>query len=436
MVVGESFMQLMQPVRGTQDLLPEKSGRHRVVRETARANSALYGFTEISTPILEFTEVFSRPIGESSDIVTKEMYTFTDRGGEEVTLRPENTAGVVRAILSNGLVQSAPLKFFYDGPMFRYERPQKGRLRQFHQIGVELIGVAQPQADIEVIALGNRILDELGVRERTVLELNTLGDLESRVAYREALVSYFSDHVSELSSDSRRKLAKNPLRIFDSKAEGDRRIFPDAPQFSTFLNKSSEDFFARVQNGLCRIGIAYRVNPRLVRGLDYYTHTAFEFVTTELGAQGTVIGGGRYDGLVEMMGGPAMPGVGWAAGIERLAMLIADPPAPPRPVAVVPIGDAGGSMALVIAEVLRHHGWVVDVGYSGNLSRRMRRASRLNARAAVLIGDEEAARHVVRLRDLDSGEQTDVPARLPEDPAVPMDQRLVELRARLQAIGD
>ena len=202
------------------------------------------------------------------------------------------------------------------------------------------------------------------------------------------------------------------------------------------MTKSSEYFFTHVQNGLIRVGISYRVNPRLVRGLDYYTHTAFEFVTTELGAQGTVMGGGRYDGLVEMMGGPAMPGVGWAAGIERLAMLIADPPAPPRPVAIVPIGEAGGSIALVIAEVLRDHGWVVDLGYSGNLSRRMRRASRLNARAAVLIGDDEAARNVVRLRDLDTGEQSDVPARLPADPAVPMDQRLVELRSRLQAIGN
>jgi histidyl-tRNA synthetase len=429
-------MQLMQPVRGTQDLLPEKSRRHRLVSETARTSAELYGYTEISTPILEFTEVFSRPIGETSDIVTKEMYTFRDRGGEEVTLRPENTAGVVRAILSNGLVQSAPLKFFYDGPMFRYERPQKGRFRQFHQIGVELIGVAHPHADIEVIALGNRILDGLGVRNHTVLELNTLGDLESRAGYREALVAYFSHYISELSLDSRRKLDRNPLRIFDSKDDGDRRIFTDAPMLSKYLNKSSDDFFTRVQNGLSQVGIAYRVNPRLVRGLDYYTHTAFEFVTTDLGAQGTVMAGGRYDGLVEMMGGPAMPGVGWAAGIERLAMLIADPPAPPRPVAIVPIGEAGGSMALVIAEVLRDHGWVVDLGYSGNLSRRMRRASRLNARAAVLIGDDEAARNVVRLRNLDTGEQSDVPARVPEDPAAPMDQRFAELRARLQAIGD
>src|SRR6476469_9221688 len=207
----------LQPARGTQDLLPEMARRHRRVSDTARQLAALYGFAEMATPVFEFTEVFARPIGETSDIVSKEMYTFADRGGEEVTLRPENTAGVVRAVLSNGLVQSAPLKFFYSGPMFRYERPQKGRFRQFHQIGVELIGVAQPQADIEVIALGRRILDALGIADRVVLELNTLGDPESRAAYRDALVGYFSARKSELSEDSRRRLETNPLRILDSK---------------------------------------------------------------------------------------------------------------------------------------------------------------------------------------------------------------------------
>ena len=207
----------LQPARGTQDLLPEAARRHRRVSETARAVSELYGFAEMATPIFEFTEVFARPIGEHTDIVAKEMYTFADRGGEEVTLRPENTAGVVRAVLSNGLTQTTPLKFFYSGPMFRYERPQKGRFRQFHQIGVELLGVAQPQGDVEIIALGNRILAALGVRERTVLELNTLGDPASRAAYREALVSYFSAHAQNLSEDSRRRLERNPLRIFDSK---------------------------------------------------------------------------------------------------------------------------------------------------------------------------------------------------------------------------
>ena len=416
-------MRALQPARGTQDLLPEAARRHRRVIETAHAGAELYGFAEMATPIFEFTEVFARPIGEHTDIVAKEMYTFTDRGGEEVTLRPENTAGVVRAVISNGLAQSVPLKFFYSGPMFRYERPQKGRFRQFHQFGVELIGVAQPQADIEVIALGNRILDTLGLRARVVLELNTLGDPESRAAYREALVSYFSTKVSELSEDSRRRLDRNPLRIFDSKEETDQRVAREAPAFADYLNPESRNFFDRVRSGLDRLGIDYRLNPRLVRGLDYYTHTAFEFVTADLGAQGTVMGGGRYDGLVEVMGGPALPGVGWAAGIERLAMLIDEPPGPPRPVAVVPIGEAAEPAALTLAEVLRNNDCPVDLSYTGNVARRMRRANRVNARVAVLIGEDEIARNVVALRDLDTGEQVEVP----------MDLSLSELRARLQA---
>ena len=414
-------MRALQPVRGTQDLLPEAARRHRRVVESARAAAELYGFAEMATPIFEFTEVFARPIGEHTDIVAKEMYTFNDRGGEEVTLRPENTAGVVRSVISNGLAQSVPLKFFYSGPMFRYERPQKGRFRQFHQIGVELIGVAQPQADIEVIALGSRILDALGIGERVELELNTLGDPASRAAYREALVCYFSARVSELSEDSRRRLERNPLRIFDSKEETDQRVARDAPPFADYLNAESRDFFDQVRAGLDRLGIYNRVNPRLVRGLDYYTHTAFEFVTRDLGAQGTVMGGGRYDGLVELMGGPALPGVGWAAGIERLAMLIAAPPPPRRPVAVVPIGEAAEGAALTLAEVLRNNGCPVDLSYSGNVARRMRRANQINARVAVLIGEDEIARNVVALRDLDSGEQNEVP----------MDQSLSELRARL-----
>src|SRR5438105_12201920 len=256
----------LQPVRGTQDLLPAVARRHRRVSEAARGLAALYGFAEIATPIFEFTEVFARPIGEHNDIVAKEMYTFTDRGGEEVTLRPENTAGVVRAVLSNGLVQQTPLKFFYSGPMFRYERPQKGRFRQFHQIGVELLGVATPQADIEVIALGQRILKELGIAARVVLALNTLGDPASRAAYREALVSYFSARKSDLSEDSRRRLERNPLRILDSKDPGDQRLAAEAPDFSEYLNDASREFFARVRDGLDALGIAYRRNPRLVRG--------------------------------------------------------------------------------------------------------------------------------------------------------------------------
>jgi histidyl-tRNA synthetase len=427
-------MQPLQPVRGTQDLLPETARRHRRVSETAREMAELYGFAEIATPIFEFTEVFARPIGEHTDIVAKEMYSLKDRGGEDLSLRPEYTAGIVRAVLSNGLTQSAPLKFFSSGPVFRYERPQKGRFRQFHQINVELLGAGQPQADIEVIALAHRVLRELGVGDRVTLELNTLGDPPSRVCYRDALVAYFAARRAELSEDSQRRLDTNPLRILDSKDAGDIRVNADAPPFDDYINAASRDFIKRVSAGLERLGIAYRLNPRLVRGLDYYTHTVFEFVTTDLGAQGTVLAGGRYDGLVEMMGGPEMPGVGWAAGIERLAMLIAEPPAPPRPIAVVPIGEAGEARALVMAEMLRDHGFAVDLAYSGNLQRRMRRANRVNARVAVLIGDEEAARGEVRLRDLDSGEQTDVPAPLPTGAKSAAENGLAELRARLKTL--
>jgi histidyl-tRNA synthetase len=415
-------MRALQPVRGTQDLLPEAARRHHRVVESARSAAELYGFAEMATPIFEFTEVFARPIGEHTDIVAKEMYTFTDRSGEEVTLRPENTAGVVRSLISNGLAQSVRLKFFYSGPMFRYERPQKGRFRQFHQIGVELIGVAQPQADMEVITLGSRILDALGIGQRVELELNTLGDSASRASYRQALVDYFSARVSELSDDSRRRLERNPLRIFDSKEGTDQRVAREAPPFADYLNAQSRDFFDQVRAGLDRLGIGYRLNPRLVRGLDYYTHTAFEFVTTNLGAQGTVMGGGRYDGLVEMMGGPALPGVGWAAGIERLAMLIAAPPSPPSPVALVPIGEAGEIAALKLAEDLRNRGFPIDLGYAGNLARRLRRADRIGAFAAILLGDDELARGVATVRDLIDGTQSEV--------------SLVELPTRLRVLAD
>ena len=399
----------LQPVRGTQDLLPDAHRRHRAVVETARGIAARYGYQEIATPIFEFTEVFARPIGVSSDIVSKEMYTFKDRGEEEITLRPEYTAGIVRAILSNGLTQSLPLKLFASGPMFRYERPQKGRFRQFHQIDVELIGVAQPLGDVEAIALGAEILDALGILKRTVLELNTLGDTASRAAYRAALVVYYEGHKGSLSEDSLRRLEVNPLRILDSKDDGDKRVNAEAPAFEAYLTPEARDFFAKVRAGLDALGITYQLNSRLVRGLDYYCHTAFEFVTTDLGAQGTVLGGGRYDGLMGIMGGPETPGIGWAAGIERLALLIDEPAGPQRPIVIVPLGEAGEAAGLTIAQSLRRAGFSVDLGYSGNLSRRMKRADKLNARAAIILGDNELARQVAALRDFDSGEQVEVP---------------------------
>jgi histidyl-tRNA synthetase len=402
-------MAQLQAVRGTQDLLPDAARRHRMVTETARAIAERYGFGEIVTPIFEFTEVFSRPIGEATDVVSKEMYTFKDRGGDEITLRPENTAGVARAVLSNGLTQSLPLKFFYSGPMFRYERPQAGRYRQFHQIGAELIGPAVPQADIEVIAMGAAILDALGIGQACRLELNTLGDTPSRQAYRAALVAYFTAHIDKLSEDSRDRLGRNPLRILDSKDEGDRAIIADAPAFGDYLNDDSKSFFDAVRSGLDALGIGYELNPRLVRGLDYYSHTAFEFVTTSLGAQGTVMGGGRYDGLMETLGGPPIAAVGWAAGIERLAMLLGELPPEKRPVAVVPVGDAAELEALKLTQTLRQAGFIVDLGYGGKVAKRMKRADKIQARVALVLGEDELARGAVVLRDLDAGTQTEIP---------------------------
>ncbi len=368
-----------------------------------------YGYEDIDTPIFEFTPVFARTLGEGSDVVRKEMYTFEDRGGDEVTLRPEFTAGIARAFISGGMRQNLPLKFFAAGPIFRYERPQKGRQRQFHQIDVEILGVAGPQADIEVIALGSDILAALGLAEKCRLEINSLGDPESRVAYRDDLVSYFEGHLESLSEDSRDRLLRNPLRILDSKDAGDRRLLADAPLMESYLNPKSSAFFADVIAGLEALGISYEINPRLVRGLDYYTHTAFEFITEELGAQGAVIAGGRYDGLIETLGGPSTPGIGWAGGIERLAMLLDATPQKPRPIAIVPIGEGAESRALTLTHDLRRAGHHVDLGYRGNVGRRMKRADKLNAIAALILGDDELAKDVATVRDLDSGEQTEVP---------------------------
>ncbi|MBX9633404.1 MAG: histidine--tRNA ligase, partial [Magnetospirillum sp.] len=351
-------MSSLQPVRGTHDLLPEDSRRHRFVEETAFSVVRRYGYGEIVTPIFEFTEVFSRTLGETSDVVTKEMYTFADRSGDSLTLRPEGTAGVARAFISGGLAQSLPLKLFYRGPMFRHERPQKGRLRQFHQVGVELLGVEGPQADIEVVSMAWRMLQALGLGDKVQLEINTLGDAESRVAYRDALVAYLTPYKDKLSEDSRARLDKNPMRVLDSKDEGDKAIVAGAPLIQDALSPAAQEFFAQVTGGLTALGVPFVINPKLVRGLDYYCHTAFEFTTTALGAQGTVLAGGRYDGLIGQMGGPATPGIGWAAGIERLSMLVEGAPDLDRPVAIIPMGDA--TAAAVLADSLRAAGVAVE----------------------------------------------------------------------------
>jgi histidyl-tRNA synthetase len=399
----------LQPARGTHDFIGDEQRRFHHVADTARRVAATYCFDEWQTPIFEDTRVFARTLGETSDVVTKEMYTFDDRGGDSVTLRPEGTAGVCRALVSNGLTQSLPQKVFYAGPMFRYERPQKGRYRQFHQIGTELIGPAEPLADAEVIACGWDILKALNVAEDTVLELNTLGDKPSRDSYRNALVAYFTEHQAALSEDSLNRLDRNPMRILDSKDEADRRIVAGAPTIAPYLTDAAQAFYDKLKDHLIRFRVPFAENPRIVRGLDYYGHTAFEFVTAKLGAQGTVMAGGRYDGLVAEMGGPPTPAVGWAAGIERLAMLMETTPPLPRPVAIIPIGDAAEAVAIEILQSLRANGIRAEMAYRGNVKRRMERANRTGARAAIILGDDDIANGVAQVKDLATGTQEAVP---------------------------
>lgn len=403
----------LQPVRGTHDLLSEDCRRFRFIIEQALKIAGRYGYGEIATPVFEFSDVFHRTLGDTSDVVTKETYSFADRGGEQITLRPEFTASIARAFISNSLQDQLPLKFFYSGPAFRYERPQKGRQRQFHQLGAELLGVAEPLGDIETISLAWRILSALGLAGKVKLEINTLGDAESRNNYRNALVGFFHSHEAGLSEDSKKRLERNPLRILDSKDDGDRRLIVDAPRMESYMTQPAKDYFAAVTEGLSSIGIDYIINDRLVRGLDYYNHTVFEFTTDMLGAQGTVLAGGRYDGLIELMGGQATPGIGFAAGIERLVSLVdfdahTEFSAIARPVAIIPLGCAAEKEALILAENLRYQGFYVDLGYKGNLKNRMKKADKAKARIALIIGDDELARGIIVVKDLDDGIQEEV----------------------------
>lgn len=403
-------MTSFQPVRGTHDLLPDAFRRHKWVTDTACEIAGRYGFDEMTPPMFEFTQVFSRTMGETSDVVTKEMYTFPDRSGEEeMTLRPEFTAGICRAFVSNALYDQAPFKVFARGPLFRYERPQKGRQRQFHQIDVEIIGVDGPQADIEVLAVGQHILESLGVADDVTLLLNTLGDPECRAQYRDILIAHLEPYKADLSEESQARLYRNPMRIFDSKSERDQEIVADAPLLKDHLNDASRTFFDAVCEGLARLGIPFKLDDALVRGLDYYTHTAFEFVTETLGAQGAVIAGGRYDGLIEQLGGRPTPGIGWAGGVERLAMMAGDGRARPSPVVIVPVGAAAAERGMLVAQDLRQAGYRVELGYSGNMKRRMARADKAGASVALLIGDDELARGMATVRDMKTGEQTDAP---------------------------
>ena len=401
-------MNKVQSVRGTYDLYGENKRKAKRVVAVGSRIVEKYGFEEIETPIFEFTEVFSRNLGDTSDIVTKEMYCFEDRGGESLTLRPEGPAGVVRAFISEGMQQNLPVKLYYTGPMFRYERPQKGRQRQFTQFGVELLGVETPQADIEVIAMAYEFIESLGLAGTVTVEINSLGDKESRDAYREKLVAYLKENYDKLSEDSKSRLERNPLRVLDSKEECDKAVVANAPLYQDSLNEASKAFFETVLKGLDNLGIKYRLNNRLVRGLDYYSHTVFELVTDKLGAQGTVLAGGRYDGLVEQMGGGKVSGIGWACGVERLSMLLEEDVSLPRPIAVIPVGEEAEEKALAIAYDLRKAGFRVEQAYSGNLKKRMMKANKVNAVKAVIIGTDELAEGKVTIKDLDEGSQKTV----------------------------
>lgn len=392
-------------VRGTQDIFGDEQRRFARVVEAFEHVRRLYCFQQVQVPVFESTAVFARSMGETSDVVSKEMYTFPDRGDDLLTLRPEFTAGICRAYITEGWQQFAPLKLTTHGPVFRYERPQKGRYRQFHQIDAEIIGAAEPQADVELLTMADQLLRELGISEGVTLQLNTLGDAETRQAWRAALVAHFEANRGDLSEDSLTRLEKNPMRILDSKDPRDRPIADSAPDIDAYLTDEARAFFDAVTSGLDAAGVAWTRNARLVRGLDYYRHTAFEFVTDRLGAQGTVLAGGRYDGLIGNLSGPETPGVGWAAGIERLGMLLEEAAAETVDVVVVPMGDAAIGACMSVLASLRRAGVIADMGFRGNLKKRLSKASEGGARYAVLIGEDEVSSGLYTIKDLTSGDQ-------------------------------
>ena len=403
----------LKRVRGTEDLKEESQQKHNFVVETAREVSRHFCFQEISTPILEFTEVFSRTLGADSDIVNKEMFTFKDRNQEQLTLRPEGTAGIARHFITEKLHQHLPLRFFYQGPLFRYERPQKGRLRQFHQVGVELLGEPSSRGDIECISLAWLFFQKLGIKKDLKLEMNSIGDLDSRNQHREALLAYLKPLKNKLSEDSQRRLKSNPLRILDSKEEQDVEIIQSAPSIQDFLNKRSKSFFEDVLKGLDALGIPWTLNPFLVRGLDYYNHCVFEFKASheKMGSQNTVLAGGRYDRLIEIMadGGERVHGVGWGAGIERIRFLVQNFPISPRPIAFVPLGEEAEHLALKLGWELRQAGFAVfHPRATSNLSKKMKRASQMRAKYAVIFGPEEIKNQTLSVKNMDEQNQESI----------------------------
>jgi histidyl-tRNA synthetase len=396
-------------LRGTKDVLPADTPRWQHLERTVREVCGRYAFREIRTPLIEATELFARSVGEGSDIVRKEMYRF-DAGGESICLRPEATAGVVRAFVEHALHRHVgegfPARYFYMGPMFRYERPQKGRQRQFHQIGVEVLGAAEPLADAETIQMACALLDELGASERELV-LNSVGDAECRPRYRERLRSWLEPRMGDLCEDCRRRNEENPLRVFDCKVERDRAILAAAPALGDCLCDGCRRHLEGVREALARYGLAHRIEPRIVRGLDYYVRTVFEILSPALGAQNAILGGGRYDGLVQELGGPALPGFGFAAGMERLLLVGAEPPAPSAvDVALIALGgDAVGPVA-ALAGRLRARGLRCTAPVAERpMGAQVRRASREGARFALFVGDEELRSGRFGLKDLESGAQ-------------------------------
>jgi histidyl-tRNA synthetase len=379
-----SRIETPRPIRGTQDIFGPEAEAFAHVVETFERVRKLYRFRRVEMPVFEKTEVFSRSLGETTDVVSKEMYSFEDRGGESLTLRPEFTAGIARAYLTAGWQQYAPLKVATHGPLFRYERPQKGRYRQFHQLDAEIIGAAEPQADVELLAMADQLLKELGIADGVTLQLNTLGDAPSREAWRQALVTYFRDRRDALSEDSQERLEKNPLRILDSKDPRDRPLADAAPKIDDFLSGEAQEFFGQVCTGLDAADVAWSRAPSLVRGLDYYRHTAFEFVTDRLGAQGTVLGGGRYDGLIENLGGAHTPAVGWAAGIERLAMLVGERGEDRPDVAVVIEDDDAHYFGVKLVTAIRRAHHTAELVASGSPRKRFDRAVKQDPKVIVV----------------------------------------------------
>ncbi|MEO1148446.1 MAG: histidine--tRNA ligase [Cyanobacteria bacterium J06638_22] len=405
-------MGAIQAIRGTRDILPDEMGYWHRVEAIAREVMQRAAYREIRTPIFEQTDLFERGIGEATDVVSKEMYSFKDRGDRPLTLRPENTAGAVRAFIEHSLhAQGGTQRLWYLGPMFRYERPQAGRQRQFHQLGVEVLGSADPRADAEVIAVATDFLRAIGLQNLS-LEFNSIGDGSDRQSYREALVNYLTPFREELDEDSQVRLTRNPLRILDTKDATTQKILENAPSILDHLSPESKQRFEQVQQMLTDLGIAFNINTRLVRGLDYYTHTVFEIQSADLGAQATVCAGGRYDGLATELGGPDTPAVGWASGLERLILLLQQ--IQPLPIApldfyVVSRGDRAEAFALVVAQQMRQLGFSADLDLSGStFGKQFKRADRSGAIACLTIGDAEAESSTVQLKWLKTGEQEEI----------------------------